>query len=113
MDAGISYPAAQETEGRPSGVGDLFLFCRSSGEFPRGRVLSIHIPGMPPGQGGLSQPRHPCRMPAAPPLPKARPNPRHASGLCLAGLVWPRRLSPRAPALEAEAPPYSQELPLQ
>ena len=98
VDAGISYPAAQETEGRTAGVEDPFLFSHSPGEFPRGRVLSIHIPGMPPGQGGLSPDA------SRPPLPKARPNPRHASRLCLAGRVGPRRLSPRAPALEAEAP---------
>lgn len=67
---------------RPGGprLGGGALPARSRREFPRGRVLSRRIPGMPPGRGGRSQPLRPGPTPATPPPPrKAGPQPTRAA----------------------------------
>lgn len=69
-----------------------FLLVAPGRELPRGRVLSRHIPWMPPGRGGRASLSIPARCQLS--LRKAGPSPRER---LLRGLVWPRRLSPRAP----------------
>lgn len=67
---------------RPGGprLGGGALPARSRREFPRGRVLSRRIPGMPPGRGGRSQPLRPGPTPATPHPPrKAGPQPTRAA----------------------------------
>lgn len=98
---------------RPGGprLGGGALPARSRREFPRGRVLSRRIPGMPPGRGGRGQPLRPGPTPATPPPTEGR-LPAHAGGLSPAGLVWPRRPSPRAPPRGRPAPGLRPKLPL-
>lgn len=86
-------------EARPSRAWGRCPPGRFRREFPRGRVLSRRIPGMPPGRGDRSQPLRPG---ASCPLREAGA-PAHAGGLSPAGRVWPRRPSPRAPPQSRQA----------
>lgn len=86
------------------GLGDrLFPPRRSRKEFPRGRVLSRHIPWMPPGRGGqasLSIPAR-CQLPLREgrPQPTRAPSPRPG----LATSPEPKSPAPWLPGARTEA----------